>query len=185
MSPQSDGAGRRAVAPSPAASVEPLPIVPGPPPATRGWRGGRWQRPRLLAPLAVLSPFAAAAWFVLRFDPTDRTVDPTGPCLWHAATGINGPSCGGTRMFYFLIHGNLVEAARHHLPALLAVPFLAYAWLRWTLGRFGVRLPALRLSRTVLIGYGVFFLVFSTVLRNLDWGPLAWFDIENLDPRTQ
>jgi len=118
------------------------------------------------------------------FHPTDRTVDPTGPCLWHAATGINGPGCGGTRMFYYLIHGNVVEAARHHLPALLAVPFLAYYWLRWTLGRFGIRLPNLRLTKPVLIGYGVFFVVFSTVLRNLDWGPLAWFDIENLDPRT-
>jgi len=136
---------------------------------------------RLLGPLAALGPFVAAAWFVLRFNPTDRTADPTGPCLWHAVTGINGPSCGGTRMFYYLIHGDLVEAARHHLLALVAVPFLAYAWLRWTLGHFGYRLPALRLSKAVLIGYGVFFLVFSTVLRNLDWGPLAWFDIENLD----
>jgi len=161
------------------------PRQPGtpPPPPSRALTG--WRRPRLLAPLAALSPFAAAAWFVVRFNPTDRTVDPTGPCLWHAATGINGPSCGGTRMFYYLIHGNLIEAARHHLPALLAVPFLAYYWLRWTLGHFGIQLPNLRLSKAVLIGYGVFFLVFSTVLRNLDWGPLAWFDIENLDPRTR
>jgi hypothetical protein len=86
-------------------------------------------------------------------------------------------------MFYYLIHGNLIDAARNHLPALIAVPFLAYLWLRWTLGRFGVQLPALRLSKSVLIGYGVFFLVFSTVLRNLHWGPFAWFDIPNLDPR--
>jgi len=177
----------------------PLPIQPDPahigigpsaPPAgpatapTRNPFTRLWQRPRLIAPLLSLSPFAAAAWFVLRFNPTDRTVDPTGPCLWHAVTGINGPGCGGTRMFYYVLHGNLVEAARHHLPALLAVPVLAYLWLRWTLGRFGIQLPALRLSRPVWIGYAVFFVVFTTVLRNLDWGPLGWFDIENLDPRT-
>lgn len=135
------------------------------------------------APLWALTPLAAAAWFVNRFDPTDTVADPTGPCLWHTLTGINGPTCGGTRMFYHLIHGDLVEAARHHLPALLAVPFLAYAWLVWAAGRFGVRLPALRLPRWVLIAYGVFFVVFSTVLRNLDWGPLEWFDIPNLDQR--
>lgn len=136
---------------------------------------------RWAAPLWVLAPFAAAGLFVNRFNPTDRVADPTGACLWHAATGINGPTCGGTRMFYYLIHGDLVEAARHHLPALLAVPFLAYAWLWWMLGRLGVRLPALRVNRWVVAGYIVFFFVFSTVLRNLDWGPLAWFDIPNLD----
>jgi len=136
---------------------------------------------RWTAPLWALAPLVAAAAFVNRFNPTDRVADPTGPCLWHATTGINGPTCGGTRMFYYLIHGNLVEAARHHLPALIAVPFLSYLWLRWMLGRFGVRLPALRLNRWVVIGYIVFFLIFSTVLRNLDWGPFAWFDIPNLD----
>ena len=135
-------------------------------------------------PLWAVTPFVAAAWFVTRYNPTDRIADPTGPCLWHLLTGINGPTCGGTRMFYYLIHGNLVESARHHLPALLAVPFPAYLWLRWTLGRFGTRLPAPRMPRWALIGYMVFFLVFSTVLRNIDWGPLAWFDIANLDPRT-
>jgi hypothetical protein len=61
---------------------------------------------------------------------------------------------------------------------------VAGPWLRWALGRFGVQLPALRLPKAVWIGYAVFFLVFSTVLRNIDWGPLGWFDIENLDPRT-
>ena len=90
----------------------PLPIQPDPaqigngpsaPPAAPATAPSRnpftrlWQRPRLIAPLLSLSPFAAAAWFVLRFNPTDRTVDPTGPCLWHAVTGINGPGCGGTR----------------------------------------------------------------------------------------
>jgi hypothetical protein len=151
----------------------------------------RWQRitnlmrqPPWLAPLLVLTPFVGAAWWVERFDPTDNTPDPTGPCLWHAATGINGPGCGGTRMFYYLIHGDLVQAARFHLPALLAVPVLAYLWLRWTLARvFGVQLPALRLSKGVLIGYGIFFVVFSTVLRNLPFAPFHWFDIPNLADR--
>lgn len=139
---------------------------------------------RWMLPLWVLAPFAAAAWFLTRFNPTDTVADPTGPCPWHALTGINGPSCGGTRMFYYLIRGDLIEAARHHLPALLAVPFLSYLWLAWALGRFGVRMPVLRLPRWALIAYVAFFLVFSTVLRNLDWGPFAWFNIPNLDPRT-
>jgi hypothetical protein len=143
-----------------------------------------WRRPAWFAPLLVLAPFAAAVGWVERFDPTDGTPDPTGPCLWHAVTGLNGPSCGGTRMFYYLIHGDLIDAARFHLPALLAAPVLAYLWLRWTVDRvFGVRLPPLRLSKPVLIGYGVFFVVFSTVLRNLPFAPFHWFDVPNLTQR--
>jgi hypothetical protein len=145
--------------------------------------GLRVARPRMgrvlrwLLPVWVLLFLVAAGVYVDLFNPTDDVADPGGPCLWHLLTGINGPACGGTRMFYYLIHGNLVQAARHHLPALLVVPVLAYWWLAWMLGRFGVRLPALRLSGWVWLGYGVFFLVFSVVLRNIDWGPLAWFDI--------
>nr|WP_227457514.1 DUF2752 domain-containing protein [Micromonospora purpureochromogenes] len=107
--------------------------------------------------------------------------DPTGPYLWHLATGINGPTCGGTRMFYYLLHGNLVEAARHHLAALVAVPFLLYAFIQWS-GRvwFGVALPALRFSRWVYVGYTVAWLVYAVVLRNLPWAPFSWFDIPNL-----
>ena len=145
-------------------------------------RGGSRHWPQRLASLGVVGAFGAAAAFVLWFDPTDRVADPTGPCLWHAATGINGPTCGGTRMFYHLLHGNLVEAARHHLTALVAVPFLVYAFIQWS-GRvwFGLALPPLRLSRWVYIGYGGAWLVYSTVLRNLPWAPFSWFNIPDLD----
>ncbi|MEU5941065.1 DUF2752 domain-containing protein [Micromonospora sp. NPDC047548] len=133
--------------------------------------------------LAMAGAVSAAAAFVLRFNPTDRVDDPTGPCLWHALTGINGPSCGGTRMFYYLLHGNLVEAARHHLAALIAVPFIVYVGIRWTVGAwFGRELPALHLSPPVYWAYAVAFLLYSTVLRNLPWAPFTWFDIPNLTP---
>lgn len=146
-----------------------------------GWRAIVARR-SVLGPLSALVPLVVAAWYVNRFNPTDRVADPTGPCLWHTLTGINGPTCGGTRMFYHLVHGDPVNAARNHLPALIAVPFLGYLWLRWTLRHAGVTLPPLRLPGWALIAYGVFFVVFTTVLRNIDWGPLAWFDIPDLDP---
>jgi hypothetical protein len=65
----------------------------------------------------------------------------------------------------------------------MAVPFLGYLWLRWTLSRFGVELPRLRLPTWALIAYGVFFVVFTMVLRNLDWGLFGWFNIPYLDTR--
>lgn len=79
-----------------------------------------------------------------------------------------------------LLHGDLVDAVRHHLPFTMAVPFLVYLWARWALAGFGFHLPAVRLNRWTLISFGVFALLFTTVLRNLDRGPLAWFDIPNL-----
>ena len=71
----------------------------------------------------VWAGLAAAVGYVLAFNPTDRIADPTGPCTWHTLFGINGPICGGTRMVWYLLHGDLVAAARHHLVALIGVPF--------------------------------------------------------------
>lgn len=45
-------------------------------------------------------------------------------------------------MVCYLLHGDLVQAARHHLVALIGVPFALYALLAWTVQViFGRRLP--------------------------------------------
>ncbi len=126
-----------------------------------------------------------AAWFayVLAYDPTDRIGDPTGPCLWHMAFGIDGPSCGITRMTWYLLHGDLLDAGRMHLAALLAVPVGAYAWVWWVAGWVvGRRLPMFRVTRRLAIGYAIVFLVYSVVLRNLPWPPFTWFYVPDLTP---
>ncbi len=126
-----------------------------------------------------------AAWFgyVLAYDPTDRVGDPTGPCTWHMLFGIDGPSCGITRMTWYLLHGDLLDAARMHLAALLAVPVGAYAWVWWVAGWvFGARLPMFRMTRRLAIGYAILFLVYSVVLRNLPWPPFTWFYVPDLTP---
>jgi hypothetical protein len=124
---------------------------------------------------------AAALGYVLAFDPTDRAADPTGPCTWHTLFGINGPTCGGTRMVWYLLHGDLVQAARHHLLALVGVPFACYALAVWTArARFGRSWPLPRLSRRVYLGYATAWLVYAVALRNLPWPPFTWFDIPNL-----
>lgn len=66
---------------------------------------------------------AAAIGYVLAFDPTDRAADSTRQCAWHTLFGVNGPTCGGTRMVWYLLHGDLVQTGRHHLLALVGVPF--------------------------------------------------------------
>jgi hypothetical protein len=43
-------------------------------------------------PLWLLAPPAAWFAYVLDHNPTDTIPDPTGPCLWHRLSGIDGPT---------------------------------------------------------------------------------------------
>lgn len=131
------------------------------------------------SPLAAWATLGAAVAYVLTFNPTQP--GPFGPCVWHALFGIDGPGCGGTRMFYYLIHGNLIEAARHHLAALIGILYGLYALVAWSAGwLFGKRLPLWRPSTRAVIIYLVAFLIYAVVLRNLPWAPFTWFYVQDL-----
>jgi hypothetical protein len=133
----------------------------------------------LAPPLGAAATFAVAVAWVLTHNPADTIPDPTGGCVWTALTGTQGPTCGGTRMMWYLLHGDLVQAARHHLPALLGVPVAGYAWLRWTASAAGRRLPALPGPRWLLLAYAASWLVF-TVARNLPSPPFTWFHLTDI-----
>lgn len=156
--------------PPPAWSPTPPTGLDRPP---RGWRR--------YTPLGAWAFLGAAAAYVLTFNPTDNQQDLTGPCAFHATFGIDGPSCGGTRMFYYFINGNLVEAARHHLVALVGLLYGLYALVAWTTGwLFGKRIPLWRPSARAIGIYIAVFLIYAVVLRNLPWAPFTWFYVENL-----
>jgi hypothetical protein len=129
----------------------------------------------------VFAILGAGVAYLLTVNPTDRRADAFGQCLWHELTGIDGPTCGGTRMAWYLLHGNFVEAARHHLIALLTVPVLLYALIAWTArSMFGITLPTYRPGWRTYTAYAVVFLVYSVVLRNLPWAPFDWFYVPYL-----
>lgn len=152
------------------------------PPALVHRTGPPWRRLALAAaPWGAWVTLAAAIGYVLAYNPTDHTPDPTGPCLWHAIFGIDGPGCGGTRMVWYLLHGDLVQAARHHLAALIATPVAIYALIAWTTAAtFGKRLPTPRITRRAWLAYAAFFLIYAVLLRNLPWPPFTWFYVPNL-----
>ena len=84
-------------------------------------------------------------------------------------------------MFWYLLHGDVVEAARHHLVALAGVPFALYALVQWGLvSWFGLRLPPLRLPVWAYVTYGVVWMLYAVVLRNVPWAPFTWFNIPQL-----
>jgi hypothetical protein len=130
--------------------------------------------PTWAAPLAILACFGGGVAYTLASHPTEVGAAANPTCLVKLTTGFDCPGCGGTRAFWYLLHGDIPAAARSHLVAVFAAPFLMYLYIAWAANLvFKRKLPTLRFSpRTValfLAGWGVF-----TVLRNLPWAPFTW-----------
>ncbi|HEX5540266.1 MAG TPA: DUF2752 domain-containing protein [Micromonospora sp.] len=131
--------------------------------------------PRWAAPLAALGCMGAAAGYTLLTNPVSSEAEALPACVLKLTTGLDCPGCGGTRAFWYVLHGDLGAAARHHLLFVFALPFLLYLYVAWALQHaFGRRLPPLRVTPTVLSAFLVAWLVFS-VARNLPWAPFTWF----------
>jgi len=131
--------------------------------------------PRWAAPVAALACMAAGVGYTLLTDPTRSTADAIPTCLLKLTTGLDCPGCGGTRAMWYLLHGDVPAAARHHLLFVFVLPFLIYLFVAWTVQHMsGRRLPQLRVSnRTIGVVLGAW-LVFS-IARNLPWAPFTWF----------
>jgi hypothetical protein len=134
-----------------------------------------WARsPRWSAPLLVLVCFAGGVTYALALNPTASGAFDSPTCLIKMTTGFDCPGCGGTRAFWYLLHGDIPAAARSHLMAVFAAPFLVYMYIAWAVNqttRF--KLPHLRLSPKVISMFLVAWIVF-TVARNLPWAPFTW-----------
>ncbi|NDV94001.1 DUF2752 domain-containing protein [Dysgonomonas sp. 521] len=49
-------------------------------------------------------------------------------CSFHELTGLQCPGCGGQRAFYFLLHGDILQALRYNLLLIIILPFLLYIY---------------------------------------------------------
>jgi hypothetical protein len=79
-------------------------------------------------------------------------------------------------MVWYLVHGNIPEAARHHLVALLLVPIVLYGYVVWAASRLlGTAIPW-RPGRRSWLAVGIVWAVFA-VLRNLPWEPFLSFRV--------
>ncbi|WP_052720287.1 MULTISPECIES: DUF2752 domain-containing protein [Actinoplanes] len=131
--------------------------------------------PIWLAPLAILACAGAAAGYTLASDPASAQAGAAPTCLLKYLTGFVCPGCGGTRAAWFLMHGDLPDAARHHVMFVFAVPFLVYMYVAWAGQRvFRWRLPQLTISPAVMITFMAVWGVWS-ILRNLPWAPFTAF----------
>jgi len=137
----------------------------------RKWR----ESPIWVAPAAMLVCMAGAVGYTLATSPTEANAGAAPSCLLKYTTGFICPGCGGTRAAWYLLHGDIPAAARHHALFVFVVPFLLYMYFAWAGRRlFGWRLPQLDLSPGVIGAFIAVWGVFS-VLRNLPWAPFTAF----------
>jgi hypothetical protein len=131
--------------------------------------------PRWLGPASVATCMGGAVAYTLLADPTATSADKVQTCLVKLTTGFDCPGCGGTRAFWYLLHGNIPAAARHHAVFVFAVPFLLYLFVAWTADMvFRRKLPPLRITPKTISVFLAAWFVFA-VARNLPWEPFTWF----------
>jgi Protein of unknown function (DUF2752) len=131
--------------------------------------------PRWAGPAGVALCAATGIAYTLLVNPTAADADSRPTCIMKLFTGFDCPGCGGTRAAWYMLHGNIAAAARHHLPLVFATPFLVYLYMAWTLGTVTrLKVPQLRLSNTAILGFLAAWAVFS-IARNLPWAPFTWF----------
>lgn len=75
--------------------------------------GTRWA----LGGVIVVSVHAAAAVYFHFVNPYESQIFP--PCVWHRITGLQCPTCGGTRALYSLLAGDFLRSFAMN-PLLLA-----------------------------------------------------------------
>jgi hypothetical protein len=142
---------------------------------TRFFTGIFDRSPSWVFPLAALGCIGGAVGYTLISDPTHAAADEAPTCLLKLTTGLDCPGCGGTRAAWYLLHGDLGAAARHHILFVFLVPFLIYLYVAWAVQQsFGKKLPTLKVSPLTVAVFLAAWLVFS-VLRNLPWAPFTWF----------
>ena len=131
--------------------------------------------PVWVAPTAMLVCMAGAVGYTLGTHPTGAEAGEAPSCLLKYTTGFVCPGCGGTRAAWYLLHGDLPAAARHHALFVFTVPFLLYMYVAWAGKRlFHWNLPQLTIGPGVI---GAFIAVWGvwSVLRNLPWTPFTSF----------
>ena len=85
--------------------------------------------PRLLAAFSWLT-LAVAGVYLFIFEPGKSGFFPV--CPFRALTGFACPGCGSTRGMHALVHGDVVAAFKFNPLFVVSLPFLFYAFARFT-----------------------------------------------------
>jgi len=80
--------------------------------------------------VALWSVLLAGAAYLYMFEPGKTGFFPV--CLFRLCTGLTCPGCGSTRAMHQILHGHFATAFMLNPLFLLAIPFLLFAFLRYS-----------------------------------------------------
>ncbi|SFW74319.1 DUF2752 domain-containing protein [Amycolatopsis australiensis] len=135
-------------------------------------RGARAKLRALGPPAAVVAGLGVCCAVVWIGDPTT----PGGflpVCPTKALFGIDCPGCGGMRMAYSLMHGDIPAALHYNAVSFVVVLLFGWSTAAWTLGRLRGRAMNSWLHwRWTPLVFAVVFVVWF-VIRNLPFAPFT------------
>ena len=114
--------------------------------------------------IAIWSLLLAGAAYLFLFEPGKSGF--FLPCIFRLLTGFNCPGCGSTRAMHQMLHGHFLAAFELNPLLLLAIPFLLFALLRYSVIVMRGGVPRHNVLRASYI-YGIFFVILSFwIFRN-------------------
>ena len=121
--------------------------------------------------IAIWSLLAMGAVYLFAFEPGKTGFFPI--CLFRFFTGFTCPGCGTTRALHQILHGHFLTAFTLNPLFIIAIPFLLFAFLRYTVTvlRGGVPRPNALPASYI---YAIFFVVLSFwIFRNTPFYPFV------------
>jgi hypothetical protein len=121
--------------------------------------------------VAIWSLLVAGSAYLFWFEPGKSGFFPI--CLFRFLTGFTCPGCGTTRAMHQILHGDFLTAFTLNPLFLLAIPFLLFALVRYSVVvlRGGVPRPN---SLPAAYIYALFFIVLSFwIFRNTPFYPFV------------
>jgi hypothetical protein len=135
-------------------------------------RGAKATLRALAPPLAVVAGLGVCCAVVWVGDPTT----PGGflpVCPTKTLFGIDCPGCGGMRMAYSLMHGDIPAALHYNAVSFVVVLLFVWSMVAWTTGRLRGRAVTSWLHwRWTPLVFSVVFVVWF-VIRNLPFAPFT------------
>lgn len=121
--------------------------------------------------IAIWLALLAGAAYLFVFEPGKSGFFPI--CLFRFFTGFTCPGCGSTRAMHQILHGHIETAFMLNPLLLLAMPFMLYSFLRYTVIVMRGGVPRQNVLPAVYI-YALFFIVLSFwIFRNTPFYPFA------------
>ena len=121
--------------------------------------------------ITIWSLLLAGSVYLYVFEPGKTGIFP--PCLFRALTGLTCPGCGSTRAMHQILHGHFAAAFMLNPLFLLAIPFLLFAFFRYSVVVMRGGVPRQNALPASYI-YALFVIVVSFwVFRNTPLYPFA------------